>query len=1198
MKFKNIPYSFYSLNFLQAVACCIFFGNIIIGIVISILNQIYSWNVNVTVLSSFFVIGFLIIWFLGNSFIYTTIPKFISPEDYFQNFQLIQNIESPNFKEYINRYASYIKSENKFFLIYALNGYGKSHLLNEIVKFTNKNHENYKILFLKSNKQYKSIEEAFNNEIERKTNYLIIWDGLELNSPDVKKIISFCNDNDLIKVIFTFKPCERNKVVDKIEDNFLEIKLDWPEEDLVILFRSLTNNSAIGDERFVLNYSNPLLISLKLDAAKNPNFDFKKLEKLVMSFDKDIYSCLKEFNYSKEDLEYLILNLACLIPFPINNNELLSLLSTQAGFKTDEIKKMIEKLINSGIFLLFENEIRFKSEIMAYLYIYYKIKDYKSDEIRLLVNKWLEKPSHPFLQNYLPKNIYINFGNSTQIFNMLLENVTSVNIPDIDLLFNDIITKWIEEDEKTYLMLRKLRLESVSYFCHLVPESSLDLLNAYLDSDPPISDEKYFNSELRVDNFAPIILKLINFPSLKKQTIKIIEKMEYGGITGVFGNKKAADLIQSTVSPFKSFNIKSIVENLDILSEFFDKLDNQRISILKSALEEVFKISDHDISSGHFSIQTNELRVVNSPGIILVRDKGLEILKKMINDQLLESKLIAIEISSKLGVWSVEDEKCLSDRLIKERKEIILEIENLIDSNVNFKLLNEIENLFLEWWAKETNGTEKVSDLLKKSKFSRNIEYITSKHFVSNQYVVEDFESFEVQAPAENRWKWFVNKEHEYLIKCDNYSTYKNLVIKLDNEYSDISKLTKLLEKLDLNLADYEFNYNTPLIACWVKHNPDLFISLKGTEKSWLSVPERFKGGIKLALSDMDDKHIKEWASEILGELEDVSLVDLNLFITSLIRSSITKKTVILWLNEILEKGNSDVKWLILRRLRFIFDDDPDKTAKIVLKVISEENNLNKAIISDLWLTLPDKDDELSRIDPITLKKLRKTLFNKLIYFKEIDYKEQKLLKFIFEDMTSCLDFAEARIKNYKSGDFDFNPIPFDGIDYIKDNINSYNDFENFMDHFLLLYIEKEWRKFLNDLIKPLETTLDLDSYYQEYIKKQIKALHIENALFTLEFLSLNEKNCDLFVNVGKMAVSMNKYDEINEIIGDKTAFDSYSCDAGIVPPEFLYKLEMLEKMYDLSVPGKFRNMIKKFIKSREKEIKREKISIEASKYR
>jgi hypothetical protein len=82
------------------------------------------------------------------------------------------------------------------------------------------------------------------------------------------------------------------------------------------------------------------------------------------------------------------------------------------------------------------------------------------------------------------------------------------------------------------------------------------------------------------------------------------------------------------------------------------------------------------------------------------------------------------------------------------------------------------------------------------------------------------------------------------------------------------------------------------------------------------------------------------------------------------------------------------------------------------------------------------------------------------------------------------------------------------------------------------------------------------------------------------------------------MAVSMNKYDEINEIIGDKTAFDSYSCDAGIVPPEFLYKLEMLEKMYDLSVPGKFRNMIKKFIKSREKEIKREKISIEASKYR
>jgi len=1199
MNLRNIPYKFYSLNFFQIISFLLFIG-FILGSLIFILKLIFNIGGYETLITFVVVLGLFLIWFIGHIIFYKADYKFVPSAEYFKKYErnLIPNIDCSNFKNYLNMYKDFLCSGKKILLIHSVTGHGKSHLLKEMVKSTIDIDNERIILFVKPNYPNVSMETGMNNEIEKRTKYLIIYDDVDVESKEVNELIAFCETNDFLKIILSFRNCEFDNIVNMINDSkYDEIRINWTEEDLVQFMRKLFRNSTIRDSRLIKSYSSPLLISVKKGTVYNPNFNFEKFRILVKKMDHDVKSCLREFNYSDDEKKYFIVNLACISPF-LKENDVLEMLKNQTNFKVDEINKMIENLIKGGLLLEINQSIRFYSDILSYLYLYYAIMDYSQDKIELLFNNWVSL-SNSNMWQYFPKNIYKNLGNAAEIFTIFIQDVSTLNIPSLDSYFSRIVNKWIDEEETTFGLERKKRLDLLQYFCHIVPGSCIDLLNAYLDSEPPMSDQSYLNDDFSTGNFSPIIIKLVNFPSVKKEIIDIIVKMESKEITDFYGHNRAYELIKSSVSPYH-LDSRSILDTLNILEDFLGNLDFPQIHLISSALNEILIFSKHITEWGLFEYQSKEMELPNTPEVIKIRNQALKILIKLINYPSSEVKLESLKIVDKIYNGFSEDGLLLSDQIIKERKVIMTELGNLISKDTDFEVLNKIENLFLDWWAKRISGATISEDFLGKDNFPRDIEYIVSKHLIPGNYVVEDFEMFKSQAPEDNRWKWFVGKKHDYLIEYYRPEYYKKLVYSLNKEYDNEVKLINFLKNVDNNLSNHDSNYNVPLIACWFKLNPKMFLSIKNDVELWKMIPKRFKGGIELAISELGENYLVKLKDEILSEIPDISLNKLNLYFTALGKSSIDNSRIKGWLDKILRHDNSDIRISIVKNLLFIFKDDYNSISKIMLKVLAKEPYLNKEMILYLSINVSDIAKNDSNINSDILENLRNELVKKLVKIHEIDHYAQELLNFAFDNIDTCFKFIKSRIRYYEAKTYtECNPVPFDGIEYIKNNISSYEDYESFMDKFLSLYLEKEeWQEYLINLIKPLKRIhAKKDLFLRKYIENQIKKNNIENVVVSLNFLPLKDETCSLFVEISEKAISPGKYHEIKDIIDSKTSFDSYSARAGEVPEEFIRKLKLLEKMFHLAKPGKFRNMIYVFIEDRKEGIGRHESYIEESKY-
>ena len=120
----------------------------------------------------------------------------------------------------------------------------------------------------------------------------------------------------------------------------------------------------------------------------------------------------------------------------------------------------------------------------------------------------------------------------------------------------------------------------------------------------------------------------------------------------------------------------------------------------------------------------------------------------MIKHHNLNLRLSAIETIGNIGrTHSIpENELPLANEIADERKQIIYELSSHISIDEGFRVLNKIENLFLEWWAHGKSGTDEVKDLLKK--IPQTTEYRVFKYFDSINFVIEDFSLLEREAPS------------------------------------------------------------------------------------------------------------------------------------------------------------------------------------------------------------------------------------------------------------------------------------------------------------------------------------------------------------------------------------------------------------------------------------------------------------------
>lgn len=1190
----NIPYKIYSLKFSTVMEILSFSGVILVAILAITTNN--SSIIGTGLLTIDFILGPFIIWGLGHHFFYKEEQKFVSFDEYFDIYEteLHTNINSPNFLNYFKNIENFLSSDTKLLLIYSLTGYGKSHLLREASIKANEMDINRINLFVVPNSHHLNMEEYL-NKLDKRAKYLLIFDNVDINSEDYKKILSYCKNKD-IKVILTFKTFELNDVLDNINDlKYDTIKIQWRENDLLHFFRDISGRNKISDNRIIIKYSNPSIILTKFEAITKSNFDFKKLDILVENMDSDIISCLKEFNDRSDEIEDLLKNIACIVPFPENNDEIFNILKTQTNFEIHEIKKIIQNLINGGLLIKINGSIRFNSDILGYLYLLFKIKDLNYEELYSLINPLIS----PEIVYYLQENIYKNLGTTSQIVNIFLENVTTINLPSLEQYFSDTIDQWIDDENNISKAQKDEIIKYLQYFCKISPNSSIDLINTYIPSE--ISRAQGLSSYyLNTDSFGPVIIQLALLPSIKKDIIDTIENMESKKMTGIYGNYKPKELITYLVSPFKNFDYNSIMETLNILESFLDDWNTSKLNILSRALNEVFSVSQYGTDWGLFSFQSYKNKLPETPKLLLIRNKALDILKKMVNHSSLQIKIESIKIAGEIGARDPKDELNLKDQLIKERSEILTEIGSLINDSTNFKLLSEIQDLFLNWWAQETPGTEEVEYYLDKEIF-RNDSYIVSKHFIPGNYVIEDFDLFKSNAPSKDKWKWFVDMESKYLINYYEPNYYTNLVNSLNKKYNTPLKLITFLEQVSSNINDSKIIHNTPIIECWFGLNSPLFLSLKIDHVLWKRVPEEFKKGINNAYGNFEESYIDKRAEEILSNLPVISHDELNSFLTLLARNSIDSEKVKKWLNEILKINDSDIQRIIISRILHIFEDDYNSIAEILFIAISNESDLKEEMILELWVIMSHLDKNQIHISSENLKNLKEELIKKLNKIPKIDYHMQNLLNSVLLSIDDCLNFIKSRMDYYdQENEPNYRPIPSEGINYLKLNINSYNDFEEFLSEFLPFYLEKiDLEGYLCYILNSINNIPDSKNpFMKKYIQKQIELNNIENAIIMIEFLPLSDSNYPLFVEMGENTVTSDNYTKIKNIIHDKTSFNSYSGEAGKVPQEFKDKLKILNEMFKTAKPGKFRSMIRNLIENRKTEIKKHEERDEEFKYR
>ncbi|MBA7552241.1 hypothetical protein ES705_44799 [subsurface metagenome] len=251
------------------------------------------------------------------------------------------SIETNDFEKYMTKAKQFISLGNKLLIIHSPGGYGKSHLLREIAENA------YQIDFTRQtwlvNAGYREVKDAIQDEFFREQKYLLIYDDADRNFESIKPLLHFLRKGDVdIKLIlslrssgiyFLQKLLEESKCSEIAE----KIKIvEWKKDDLIKLLRTTAGESKVkNEESIAVYYPNPYIIVWIGNQLKGKAFiDISKLkEKFVGDINYEVRQCLKGI-FDKE-IEKLVFVLACIIPFNIDDKELLNKVSNECSLDFD-----------------------------------------------------------------------------------------------------------------------------------------------------------------------------------------------------------------------------------------------------------------------------------------------------------------------------------------------------------------------------------------------------------------------------------------------------------------------------------------------------------------------------------------------------------------------------------------------------------------------------------------------------------------------------------------------------------------------------------------------------------------------------------------------------------------------------------------------------------------------------------------------
>jgi hypothetical protein len=852
---------------------------------------------------------------------------------------------------------------------------------------------------------------------------------------------------------------------------------------------------------------------------------------MVSEINTDAGYCLEQ-TLTSQQVTSLLLNLACIVPFGLGDNNVIRQLAIESKTSPDKITEAVHSLIGAGVLRQVGWSVRFSPDMIGDLYLSCELErkgnTYKVEHI---ISTWapisLEK-------------LFTNLASASEYGPVpaLLEGLSRT------------ISSWITVAEHTSSIEKQQCLIVLQKIGNMVPEASSDLLATYIN----ITHHEPGHPSLTTDDYGPVIQKLLTTESSRYRVVQLIGCIKAKVEQGSFGNYKPESLISDSVCPAK--NSKAVIhEGLDVLTSWLSEPNEFRVKLIASALSEVLAGSHEVTRTNLKGITFFHMKLLDKAEIRSIRNKALDMVKSMLASSVLEVAIAGIQIAYGIGVTGgglSETGLPLKSKIENERGEILNCIKELISHDADVRLLIEIEKLLLIWWANQIPGTEDSKVIL--CEFPRTPEYMFIKYFVSRDYAVEDFREIEQQAPSVDRWRWFVHNIMGIAEEPDP-QVIKRLAHALEQKHQTIESVAEFLSDAEKTISQYEAGLNPEIVTSWTSINPRLFFSIRENQSLWRTIPQRFVSEINFVLSEWDDELICCLYDELLLELPNPLDLHMLTFLKILTTRPVECKIAEVWLRKLIVECDSKTRAMIVRALYGMSQNITIDLCGLLHLAISQECTIVEPMLSDLSYTVwrlqskptTNQSDEINGLKGYILERLKDS--------PRINGSVQLLLSFCLDSIDDAIDFIDYRLTKgvqlqmQGGAHCQYESIPDRGIDCLVQLANSYDDYVYMMDQLMKWQMEKPaWSCCdITSIIGPRSRLTKQEqhrSFFERYIDDLLATDRIENAIEATRHLALNETTSDTLLKVCEKAIKANKIEDAETLLHHK-----------IIPTEALFSL-------------------------------------------
>jgi hypothetical protein len=1092
--------------------------------------------------------------------------------------------EIPSFQKYITSIREFMLNQNEqILIIHAPGGFGKSHLLKELASTAYGCDQTRQLWMIKPG--YHNFESAIQSEVDPQKKYILVLDDADRSLQTLNPLLAFAKYSGVsIKVILGARTSGIHILHESIRqlkatERLKEFKIDeWPKDDLLKLLRLTAQKDSVQDEEIIVNdFQNPYFIVLIGNRIRGKEqIDFKKLKaKILDDIIQDTKTALKSL--FQERIDEFLIHLSCVVPFSVEDKRMLESIGQEIDQSGDKIKKAIKLLLDSNILRQVGKSIRFAPDMRGDIYLLYKLEDLDKEYFKDIVTKWIPICS---------KNVFVNLGSTLKYGQ---DNI-------IATILEEFVNEWISKAKDTNGTDRIEKLKWLENVVSYVPTQCIELLNAYFDTTPPTEtsilnpDEPHI-VQLDKDDYGPVIVGLIRNQSHREDVVKIIQRLDELNLGGTYDNYKAHTLIKECVSPLRN-RIQDVLETLNILDGWLKTPTRSKASLIKSALSEVLAASHEYTRSFLDKMEFGERHLKNTPPIVEMRDKALSIVKTMLFLDDINFQTDAIDVcehigSTRMGMVPAKDMP-LAARFVEERKAIIGEISKLVKPDADFRLLSDIEDMLLGWWARETQGSENAIPLLRS--FPKNPEYEIFRFFSSRVEILEDFTELEAKAPQTKRWSWLVENVMQKKWKM-TAKDFIRPVQELDQKYTTATEIVEFLSEFNTKLSYINIHTHPYFITCWVQIDTDVFKKIRIDKNLWDKLSERFKSSIDYALAEIDNDHIGNIANEVLQNIDNATIEQVGTLL-GIVATKFPQNWKN-WLTALIKRGSDDVIKMVVRELYFIHKQDQNIDAVVELLLLAMRNvkNAKKDFIDSVAFVLTSLKMELHQHKDI--KKLVDCLYDLIKDRPKLEWDDEEIIEFCITELEGLIKFIGYRLNKSKenSSYSRFEAIPYDGLKHLKDSVQSYDDYEKLMVKAL------EWHNTysrgvehyeVQKILKPVLMSRDLPNnilYADSFVNKLLQENKINSALTCAQYLPLHGETSDLFLKIAGAGVKEGRVEEIESLLFTKTMPEGgWTSSHNQPPPALVQKKKVYESMQN-KTSGVLENLLRRCVNSIEKSI-------------